>query len=64
MDPTPVDPDDDDDSVPVYTMNICERLADHEVCPMFTTLYAGEFELGPVVCDCDCHRKQLIGVTQ
>jgi hypothetical protein len=32
----------------VYTLDICEALkGDHDLCPGFTTLKAGEHELGP-----------------
>ena len=42
----------------VYTLNICEALKrDHDLCPGFTTLKAGEHELGPVTCDCTWHVK-------
>jgi hypothetical protein len=41
----------------VYTLDICEALKDHDLCPGFTTLRAGEHELGPVACDCPCHKK-------
>jgi hypothetical protein len=42
----------------VYTLDICEALnGDHDLCPGFTTLKAGEHEFGPVDCICPCHKK-------
>jgi hypothetical protein len=41
----------------VYELNICQALHDHVKCPAFTTLSGGGFKLGPVACNCDCHKK-------
>ena len=41
----------------VYTLDICEALKDHELCPGFTPLSDGEHELGPVGFICACHKK-------
>jgi hypothetical protein len=49
---TPVPP-----GTKVYGLNICQAIRDHAKCPGFTTLRAGRFNLGPVACKCDCHKK-------
>jgi hypothetical protein len=44
----------------VYQLNICEAIHDHLQCPGFTMLSAGGFELGPVACTCECHKKPAV----
>ena len=39
-----------------YVLNICEAIQDHHLCPRTATLKAGDIELGPVYCDCPCHK--------
>jgi len=41
----------------VYQLDICAAIKDHVHCPGFTMLSAGGFELGPVACMCECHKK-------
>jgi hypothetical protein len=43
--------------VKVYQLDICDAIKDHAHCPGFTKLMAGGFELGPVACTCQCHKK-------
>lgn len=63
MDRAEGDPD-DVRRVPVYSPNVCKRVADHELCPGLTTLYVGGIDLGVVVCICGCHRKPATEVRQ
>jgi hypothetical protein len=44
----------------VYQLDICAAIKDHMQCPGFTMLSAGGFELGPVACMCECHKKPAI----
>jgi hypothetical protein len=41
----------------VYQVDICNAIKDHVDCPRFTMLSAGQFELGPLACTCQCHKK-------
>jgi hypothetical protein len=43
--------------VEVYQLNICEAIVDHHLCPGITSLYASDFDLGTVACNCPCHKK-------
>jgi hypothetical protein len=44
----------------VYQVDICNAIEDHAQCPGFTMLSAGSFDLGPVACICQCHKKPTI----
>ena len=46
----------------VFTLDICDAIKDHVRCPGFTTLSAGGFDLGPVACNCQCHKKPMTDV--
>lgn len=50
--------------VKVYQLNICEAIGDHHLCPGITSLYAGDFDLGTVACNCTCHKKPESEVPQ
>ena len=50
--------------VKVYQLNICEAIGDHHLCPGMTKLKAGDFELGTVACNGDCHRKPETEIPQ
>lgn len=39
-----------------YVPDICEAIQDHHLCPRTAILKAGDIELGPVYCDCPCHK--------
>jgi hypothetical protein len=39
-----------------YVLDICEAIQDHHLCPRTAILKAGDTELGPVYCDCPCHK--------
>jgi hypothetical protein len=39
-----------------YVLDICEAIQDHHLCPRTAILKAGDIELGPVYCDCPCHK--------
>jgi hypothetical protein len=41
--------------VTVYEIDICAVTKDHDKCPGFTMLFAGDLKLGPVACKCSCH---------
>jgi hypothetical protein len=41
----------------VYQLDICEAIHDHHLCPGVTLLKAAEHELGPVFCNCPCHKN-------
>lgn len=41
----------------VYQLDVCEAIHDRHLCPGVTLLKAGEHELGPVFCNCPCHKK-------
>jgi hypothetical protein len=41
----------------VYQLDICEAIHDRHLCPGVTLLKAGEHELGPVFCNCPCHKE-------
>jgi hypothetical protein len=43
--------------VRVYRLNICEAIGDHDKCPGTGTLNVDGLKLGPVMCNCDHHRK-------
>jgi hypothetical protein len=40
----------------VYRLNICE-VTGHAGCPGVGVLSVGKLELGPVACNCECHKK-------
>jgi hypothetical protein len=40
-----------------YHLNLCEATHNHHLCPGVTVLKAGEHELGPVICNCPCHKN-------
>lgn len=39
-----------------YVLDICEAIQDHHLCPRTAILKAGDIEVGPVFCDCPCHK--------
>jgi hypothetical protein len=41
----------------VYQMDICDAIKERLHCPAFAMLSAGDFDLGPVACICQCHKK-------
>ena len=43
----------------IYQVDICNAIKDHLLCPGFTMLSAGGFDLGPVGCTCQCHKKRM-----
>ena len=50
-----------DEEVVVYTLDICSKIGNHTECPGTTTFYAGEIEIGPLACICECHKVKAPG---
>jgi hypothetical protein len=46
----------------VFTLDICDAIKGHLQCPGFATLSAGGIDLGPVACNCKCHKNPMTDV--